>query len=322
MSDDSENDPTIRVGISSCLIGEQVRWDGSHTRDHYITDTLGSYVEWISVCPEEEAGMGVPREKMVLQGNPEDPRILGRESGEDWTEELKKHTRNRLEELREKQLHGFILKSNSPSCGKQDVTVQRDARHEASTAPGIFARELLSEMSLLPVVEDQQLQNPDQRESFIDGMYAYYRWNQLIQNDPDPGDLVEFHTSQKMNLLAHDQNIYRELGPIVGNLDKGTFQDTLNTYGEKFMNAMFQKTTRGNHVNVLTHLQGFLKDYLSREELQHLMNTIGQYRNGAVPLLVPITLLKYHFQNHPVDWIMKQSYLFPFPTEVHLQNHA
>lgn len=319
-----EADVTIRIGISSCLLGEEVRWNGGHTRDYFLTDTLGKYVEWVPVCPEEEVGMGVPRERVRLLGDPDDPRMIGRESGEDWTERMKSYANNRVEELQEENLHGYILKKGSPSCGMERVMVLDDDEEDpVGESPGIFAKELMSEMTRLPVEDDGRLHDAGLRENFIERVFAYYRWSKLMEQDPSPGDLVEFHTAHKMTLLAHSDQGLRELGQLVAKAGSvEDFEKLLDEYGTKFMGMMGQVVDRGGHTNVLQHLQGFLKEHLTDDERQELSEEITKYRNGLTPLIVPVTLLRHHFRKHPVDWVMKQTYLSPYPTELQLRNHV
>lgn len=317
-----EDDVTIRIGISSCLLGEEVRWNGGHTRDRFLTDTLGKYIDWVPVCPEEEVGMGVPRERVRLMGDPEDPDMIGRESGEDWTDRMKEYARNRVEELKEENLHGYILKKGSPSCGMERVMVL-DGEDPAGESPGLFAKQLMSEMTLLPVEDDGRLHDAGLRENFIERIFAYYRWRKLLEQDPTPGDLVAFHTAHKMTLMAHNQEGLRELGQMVAEAgDADDFEEVLDAYGARFMEIMGEVVDRGGHANVLSHLQGYLKEDLTDDERQELAEEIEKYRTGLTPLIVPVTLLRHYFRKYPEDWVKKQTYLSPYPTELQLRNHV
>jgi len=312
----------IRIGISSCLLGEEVRWNGGHTRDAYLTETLGEYFEWVPVCPEEEVGMGVPRERVRLVGEPDNPRMVGIESGEDWTERMTEYAQNRVEELQERNLHGYILKKGSPSCSYQTIHVLGDDGDPTGESRGLFARELLSRTSLLPVEDEGRLHDSDLRENFIERIFAFYRWRELTRNDPSPEDLVEFHTAHKITLMAHHPEKARELGRLVSDAGNGTFSDRLTQYGTSFMETMDVNATPGRHANAMNHLQGYLRDYLTDPDRQELTHEINKYREGITPLIVPVTLLCHHFRKHPVDWVMKQTYLAPYPEELSLRNHV
>ncbi len=320
--DDLSSDGTVRLGISSCLLGEEVRWNGGHTRDNFLTDTLGQYVEWVPVCPEEEVGMGVPRERVRLVGDPDEPRMVGIESGEDWTDRMLEYARNRLDELKDEHLHGYILKKGSPSCSFQTMHVLGEDGDPVGESRGLFARELLKEMALLPVEDEGRLHDPDLRENFIERVFAYKRWQDLLRSNPEPGDLVAFHTAHKMTLMAHHPDANRKLGQIVSDAGSGDLDQRLDDYGTKFMETMEIQTTRGRQANVLDHLQGYVSEHLTADEKQELVEEIDKYREGTTPLIVPVTLIKHHFRKHPVDWVMQQTYLSPYPEELSLRNHV
>ncbi len=317
-----EEEPVVRIGISSCLLGERVRWNGGHTRDRFLTDTLGEYVEWVPVCPEKEVGMGVPREQVRLLGDPEDPKLVGRESGEDWTERMQSYAEKRIDELRENNLHGYILKRGSPTCGMEKIKVLDDRQQPNGEGPGLFARKLMEKLSLLPVEDDGRLNDPVIRENFIERIFAFHRWRRLIDRNPESSDLIEFHTAHKMTLLAHHQEKYRELGRLISSVGNGTFEEIRDEYGRRFMETMAEHADRGGHANVLHHLQGYLKEKIPDDDRQELDREIRKYREGQVPLIVPVTLLKHHFRKNPMDWVMKQTYLNPYPAELQLRNHV
>lgn len=320
--DEDRSAGTIRIGISSCLLGEEVRWNGGHTRDNYLTETLGRYFDWIPVCPEEEVGMGVPRERVRLVGDPENPRMVGIKSGEDWTDRMQAYAEQRITELQQENLHGYILKKGSPSCSFQTQHVLGEDGDPVGESRGLFAKELLNRMSLLPVEDEGRLHDPDLRENFIERIFAYVRWHRMVEQDPSPGDLVAFHTAHKMTLMSHHPDANRELGQIVSEAGNGDLKEKLSRYGEKFMQTMEIQTTRGRHANVLDHLQGYVSENLTSDERQELSEEIDKYRRGVTPLIVPVTLLKHHFRKHPVDWVMKQTYLSPYPEELSLRNHV
>ncbi len=311
---------TVRIGISSCLLGEEVRWNGGHTRDNYLTDTLGRYFDWVPVCPEEEVGMGVPRERVRLVGDPDHPRMVGIRSGKDWTEQMNAYARNRVEQLQDKNLHGYILKKGSPSCSFQTIHVLGDDGDPVGESRGLFAQELIERMALLPIEDEGRLHDPDLRENFIERVFAYVRWKRLLEENPSPGDLVEFHTAHKITLLSHHPESNRKLGQIVANAGEENFDERLRHYGREFMETLQIQSTRGRHTNALEHLQGYVSDKILPIERQELSNEMDRYRRGIIPLIVPVTLLKHHFRRHPIDWVMKQTYLSPYPEELSLRN--
>lgn len=321
--EDTSQHPAIRVGISSCLLGENVRYNGGHTRDAMLLQWLGPFVEWVPVCPEVEVGMGTPRETVRLEGSPDGPRMIGSESGRDWTDTLENWARKKVEGLAEKSLHGYIFKRSSPSCGLYRVKIyNRDGLPEKK-GRGLYAVALTSKLSLLPVEEEGRLNDPGLRENFVERIFAYYRWSQLLANDPSPADLISFHTRYKLTLLSHSPSHYRQLGSLVGNLGKKSFTSVLDEYGEGLMGTLQIMASRERHGNVMHHLMGHLKAHLDGSQKQEVLDLIEDYRRGLIPRIVPLTLLRHHFRFQPVSrWIHDQVYLNPYPRELMLLNHV
>ena len=321
--------PVIRLGISACLLGERVRYDGGHKLDHFLVDILGQYVEWVPVCPEVEIGLPVPRESMRLVGAPEAPRLIALKSGTDYTDRMKAWAQERLEQLAAMDLCGFVLKKDSPSSGLFRVRVYNaDAGASghgmpSRTGTGVFPRELMNRLPLLPLEEEGRLNDMPLRENFIERVFAYYRWTELLRSDPTPGGLVRFHTAHKLTLMAHSPKHYQELGRLVaqaGTLPWGTL---IATYGAKFMEGLALLGTHRKHVNVLQHLMGYLKKDLSPDDKQELLALIEDYRSELLPLIVPLTLLQHHLRRYPVpEWVWQQVYLQPYPKELMLRNHV
>lgn len=312
--------PEIRVGISSCLLGMEVRFDGGHKHDTFITQVLGQFFQWVSVCPEMEMGLGTPRETLRLQGDVEDPILIAPKSGADHTDAMKRFNESRLKQLAEQNLHGYILKKNSPSCGMERVRVYGEEHQVKRSGKGLFARALMNAFPLLPVEEEGRLHDPLLRENFIGRVYSYYRLQQLIDDDPRPNDLVTFHRQHKLTLMAHNVERYRQLGKLVARAGVPLFAERLEEYGEQFMMALSYKATPRKHANVLYHVMGYFKKALDGEDRQELGEIIEQYRTGYVPLIVPVTLLKHHLRRHPVPWLEEQVYLNPYPAELKLRN--
>lgn len=316
-------EPTIRLGVSTCLLGEEVRYDGGHKLDQFLVNTLGRFVGWVPVCPEFEIGLGVPRESLRLVGDPESPHLVAPKSGQDHTERMQTWARKRLEQLAAVKLHGFIFKKNSPSSGLFRVRVYDNKGMPRRVGTGIFPREVMKRFPLLPLEEEGRLHDMRLRENFIERIFVHYRWTHLLEEDPTPGGLVRFHTAHKLTLMAHSPSHYQEMGRLVAQAGSLPWEELVETYGRLLMEGLKVLGTPGKHSNVLQHLMGFLKDVLSKEDKAELLGLIEDYRQGLVPLIVPLTLLKHHLNRHPVpDWVHRQVYLNPYPKELMLRNHV
>jgi uncharacterized protein YbgA (DUF1722 family)/uncharacterized protein YbbK (DUF523 family) len=315
-------DLPIRVGISSCLLGEEVRYDGGHQKDNYITGVLAGHFTWVAVCPELEVGMGVPREPIRLVGDPAAPRLLGVASGTDHTARMTEFARRRVAALRRQGLHGYILKRASPSCGLERVKVYGDGGPPARSGVGLFARALTEALPLLPVEEEGRLNDAHLRENFITRVFAYRRLAALRESAPRPAAVVDFHTAHKYLLLAHSPSAYAQLGRLVAEVPRAPHAGWLDRYGESFMRALAARATVRKHVNVLQHIVGFFKKQLGAAEKRELLGVIADYGAGLVPLVVPITLINHHVARFDVAYVRDQVYLRPHPKELMLRNHV
>lgn len=312
----------IRIGISRCLLGDAVRFDGGHKHDRFLTETLGHYFEWIPVCPEMEAGMGAPRESVRLVAYPEGLRMEGVRSKTDFTRPMKEYSLTKIKDLQNETLHGFILKKDSPSCGMERVRIYQASGNALKQGSGLFAAELLSRFPDLPVEEEGRLQDMRLRENFIERVFAFHRWSEFVKSKPRPADLVKFHTRHKLTLLSHDRASYQKMGQLVAGAGRGGFSGVLEDYGSMFMQALKHHATPKKHANVLYHLLGYLKKSLDAADKEEMIACIEAYRNEALPLIVPVTLLLHHFRRYPSDWVMAQTYLNPYPAELMLRNHV
>jgi len=320
---DDQRDCTIRLGVSTCLLGENVRYDGGHKLDRFLVNTLGQYVEWVPVCPEVEIGLSIPRESMRLVGEPEAPRLVTLKSGQDYTERMQTWARQRLEYLASVGLHGFIFKKDSPSSGLFRVKVYTEKGMPSKIGTGLFPREVMQRFPLLPLEEEGRLHDMHLRENFIDRIFAYYRWTHLLEENPTPGGLVQFHTAHKLTLMAHSPSHYQDMGRLVAQAGTLPWEELEERYGRSLMEGLQVMTSPGKHANVLQHLMGFLKDELTREDKAELLAYIEDYRNELVPLIVPLTLLNHHLKRHAVpEWVHQQVYLYPYPKELMLHNHV
>ena len=316
------NSPSIRLGISRCLLGDEVRYDGGHRRDDYLTDLLGRYVEWVPVCPEVEAGLGTPRDVMRLMGDPLHPRLVTIESGIDHTKALNKMSVRRIRELKQLDLSGYVFKKNSPSCGIEQVRIYNERGKQSGNGIGLFARSFMEQFPLTPVEDEGRLCDPTLRENFIERIFAYRRWQDFTQGRVTKQALVQFHTIHKYLLMAHSPQQYQALGRLVAQAHRQSPKTLASFYGPLFMKALAVKTTVSKQVNVLQHMQGYFKTRLSAQEKSELSNTIDEYRRELTPLLVPLTLIKHYAQVFEVDYLRDQVYLNPDPKELMLKHHV
>ncbi len=319
----NEEQVVIRLGVSACLMGEMVRFDGGHKKDRFLVQTLGQFVQWVPVCPEVEIGLGTPRESLRLEGDLASPRLVAPKSGSDHTEKMQLWARQRLVQLAALDLHGYVLKKSSPSCGLHRVRVYQENGIPINEGRGIFAHELVNELPLLPVEEEGRLHDPKLRENFVQRIFAYYRWTRMLMQDSSPASLVRFHTSYKLTLMAHSNRHYREMGRLVAEAGNQDWQAMTRNYGHMLMEGLKILSSPGKHTNVLQHLMGFLKDHLTSADKADLISVIEDYRRGYVPLVVPLTLIRHHLRRSPTpDWVHQQVYLNPYPKELALQNHV
>jgi uncharacterized protein YbgA (DUF1722 family)/uncharacterized protein YbbK (DUF523 family) len=312
----------IRVGISTCLLGEPVRFDGGHKLDQYVAGTLGRYVEWVPVCPEAEMGLGVPREALRLVGDPEAPRLVTVRSRVDHTDGMLAWARDRVERLRGLELDGYILKSKSPSCGMERVRIYTEAGMPSRSGPGLFARALMDALPLLVVEDEGRLNDPRLRESFVVRLFTHHRWRQLTRDRVRPADLVGFHARHKLLLMAHSEPHLRALGRLVARARTERPPELLRQYAKGLFAGLRVKATTCKHTNVLQHAAGYLRERLDRHDREEIHGTIADYHRGLVPLIVPLTLLRHHVGRLGLAYLRDQVYLDPHPKELMLLNHV
>jgi len=313
----------IRLGISTCLLGENVRYDGGHKLDRYLRDTLGACVEYVPVCPEVECGLGVPRESMHLEGDPRRPRLVTTRTGKDLTERMEAWARRRTAELEKENLCGFVFKSDSPSSGMERVKVYGGKGHQpVRTGVGLFARIFMERFPLLPVEEEGRLHDPLFRENFIERIFACQRWRALTATDRTPSGLVKFHSIHKLLLLSHSEKHYRAMGKLVARAGTLPAGDLFAGYETLLMEALRLKATPAKNTNVLQHMAGYFKKQLSPGERQELQEIISEYRRGEIPLIVPVTLIRHYVRKFDEPYLRDQAYLHPHPQERKLRNHA
>jgi uncharacterized protein YbgA (DUF1722 family)/uncharacterized protein YbbK (DUF523 family) len=321
----------IRIGISSCLLGQKVRFDGGHKRDSFLTETLGRYVEWVPVCPEVEVGMGTPREPVHLvrdlgptpaDGERVPLRMIAPRSGADWTDRMTSYARLRVAALAALDLSGYVLKRDSPSCGMERVKVHGTRAMPERSGTGLYAAALLAGLPTLPVEEEGRLSDPRLRENFVERIFAYRRLRTLFAARWTVGELVRFHTAHKLVLLAHQPTAYTALGRLVAGakgMDRGGLREQ---YERTFMAALSRIASPARHANVLQHIVGYFREALDGDSRVELLSLIEDHRNGLVPLIVPITLIRHHARRLRIAYLEEQVYLDPHPRELALRNHV
>jgi uncharacterized protein YbgA (DUF1722 family)/uncharacterized protein YbbK (DUF523 family) len=311
----------IAVGVSSCLLGEEVRYDGGHKRDSYVTGVLGQHFSWVPVCPEMDIGLGAPREALRLVGDARAPRMVGIRTGEDHTEAMNAYARRRVKALGASGLSGYILKRASPSCGMERVKVYTASGTPGGSGSGLFARALMEAFPLLPVEEEGRLADPVLRDNFVTRVFSYRRLAALRDSRPRARDVMAFHAAHKYLLLSHSPAHYARLGRLVAGVEPTPRAAWLEEYATGFMQALAARATTRKHVNVLQHIAGFFKDRLDGADRRELGELIEDFRRGLVPLIVPITLINHHVARLDVPYVADQIYLHPHPKELMLRNH-
>jgi uncharacterized protein YbgA (DUF1722 family)/uncharacterized protein YbbK (DUF523 family) len=313
----------VKIGVSSCLLGERVRWNGDHKKDRYVRDVLTKYFKYVPICPEMEVGMGVPRETVALYGSLEKSLMISKKTQTDWTKPMQHYTKDRINSLTHDNLCGFIFKSKSPSCGIARVPVyaefgSQSTRHGA----GMFAQAFMDKFPLIPTEDEGRLNDPRIRENFLVRVFCLHRFQRLLKEKFSLGAWVEFHTQHKFLLLSHSRKHYDTLGKLIADAKSIKRSELKNRYGEIFMEALTLKSTPKKNTDVLLHMMGFLKKILTKGEKEYILHTIEDFRKELVPLIVPITLIRHQVNKHNIEYLKGQVYLNPHPKELMLRNHV
>jgi uncharacterized protein YbgA (DUF1722 family)/uncharacterized protein YbbK (DUF523 family) len=315
-------DLPLRLGVSTCLLGENVRFDGGHARDRFVSDTLGQWFEYVPVCPEMEIGMGTPRPTVRLVDEDRGTRLVAPSTGEDFTERMLAFAEDKVAELSRLGLDGYILKKSSPSCGMERIRVYQDGMPARRNEAGLFAGRLMERWPTLPVEEEGRLNDPMLRENFIERVFGRNRWRGLVRRGLSRRRLVQFHTAHKLLLRAHNEAAYQRLGKLVGSAGTIPDRELFAAYEDEFQAALRTHATNKKHANVLYHALGYLKKALEPIEKRDILTAIEDYRQGLLPLVVPLTLLRYCIRRHSVEYLAGQLYFDPHPKELMLRNHA
>jgi uncharacterized protein YbgA (DUF1722 family)/uncharacterized protein YbbK (DUF523 family) len=315
----------IRIGVSSCLLGARVRFDGGHKRSDFLADTLGKFVEFVPVCPEVEIGLGVPREtlRLVRDGAiARTTRLVANQTGIDHTDAMNAYAKQRLRALGRQRLSGYVLKKDSPSCGMERVRVYGSSGMPTPDGSGLFAAALMRLYPTLPVEEEGRLHDPHLWDNFVERVFAYRRLRSFFSSRWRLDGLVRFHTAHKLAIMAHSPKAYGELGRFVGNAKLLARHEIVDRYERAFMEALKAIATTARHTNVLHHMLGYLGPHLDRDSHAELVALIDDYRRGLIPLVVPITLFRHYARIFDVAYLRGQVYLEPHPKELMLRNHV
>ena len=310
------------VAVSSCLLGQKVRYDGGHKHSRYLTGVLSEHFELVPVCPEAEVGMGTPRETVRLEGDVEAPRMVAPKSGADWTARMNAYARRRLRDADMQDLDGFVFKKKSPSCGLFRLGVVQDHGQAILTGRGLFAAVFTKANPLVPVEEEGRLGDARLRENFLERIFAYHRVKRVFAGRWRRGSIVDFHSREKYLLLSHSPRHYKELGRLVAAIAMHKPSEFKSKYVDLYMEALAVKATTRRHVNALMHIAGHLRGHVAPMERERVRAVIDDFASGLVPLVVPMTLLKHYVELNGIPYVSDQTYLSPHPKELMLRNHV
>ncbi len=311
----------IKLGISSCLLGNPVRYDGGHKLDTFLKDIVGKYVEFVPVCPEVEMGLPVPRESMHLVGYKENPRLITIKTKLDYTDRMIEYAKNKVKELKKEDLCGFVFKSKSPSSGYRNVKVYDENGTPHYTSAGLFAKVFMNENPLIPVEDEGRLKDDELRDNFFTRVFVYHNWMKLIKECLTKKSFIDFHTSNKLLLMAHSPKHYQALGRELSNLKDKKLSDFSKIYIKTIMEALKHRATRNKKVNVLFHIAGYFKKHLDSEEKKELIYLIEEYKKGHLPLIVPVTMINHYVRKFNIEYLKNQTFLNPHPLELKLKNY-
>jgi uncharacterized protein YbgA (DUF1722 family)/uncharacterized protein YbbK (DUF523 family) len=312
----------VKLGISACLLGETVRYDGGHKLERFLTDTLGQYVQYVPVCPEVECGLPIPREAMHLEGDPNSPRLVTIRTRQNMTDRMIRWALKRVVELEKEDLCGFIFKSDSPSSGMERVKVYKEKGMPVKKGVGVFARIFMEHFPLLPVEEEGRLHDPSLRENFIERIFTLRRWREALIKKESRGIVVDFHTKHKLLILSHSPKHYQAMGKLVARAKELSLREFYQQYQTLLMASLYLKSSPKKNANVLQHMMGYFREQLSADEKRELLEVIEAYRKGYTPLIVPITLIQHYVRKYDQPYLKEQIYLNPHPLELQLRNHV
>lgn len=309
----------IKIGVSACVVGEKVRFDSYHKINNFLVKDFSEYVKFVPVCPEVGIGMPVPRPVIRLISEEERVALVeSKNQDKVYTQQMLDYSENKVEDLISEDLCGYVVCAKSPTCGMERVKVYK--KHSASKeGVGLYTKVLMEKMPWLPVEEDGRLHDPFLKENFISRIYALKDFYDSMDGKPTPRKIVEFHSRYKLTLMAHHPASYRSLGRLVANIKNYDAETFYLEYRTAFMNALKHRASRKNNTNVLMHLQGYFKRDLDKGQKKELADTIHDYRQGLLPLLAPLTLIKHYLSTFPDAYLQQQKFLDPYPQELRLR---
>jgi len=312
----------IPVGVSSCVLGNPVRYDGGNKHDKFVSQILSDYFTYQPICPEMAIGMGTPRPTIRLQQ--QNGRIRLRQSTQeaealDVTEKMQAFAEQTMATL--DSLCGYIVCAKSTSCGMERVPIYAEnGQHVESKGSGLFTYHLMKTLPWLPVEESGRLHDTRLRENFINRVFALNDFNRSVLQSPSKQKLVQFHSRYKYLLMASSPRGLKDLGKLVANLNQSPIERFVLTYRQHFMSLLKQIATPRKHANVLMHLQGYFKRYLSREQKKRLAEIIHDYRQGLIPLPAVLTLLEHYQASYEDPYLAIQTYFSPAPKALALRH--
>ncbi len=310
--------------MSSCLLGEEVRFDGGHKRDGFVVDQLGRWVDWVSVCPEVDIGLGIPRPtiRLVEATDAGGVCLLTPSTGADVTGKMQRYAATRVKTLQKLDLDGYVLKKNSPSCGMTRLPVYRHGNLLHRRGVGLFARALIDACPGLPIEEDGRLNEPRRRETFIARVFCRNRWRRLVRRGLRRRRLVEFHAAHTLLIRAHNTAGCARLGRLVTRAGRMDDRSLFARYEQGLQTSLRTPATRKKHVNILQHAMGYLTPALAPRETQEIWTAIDGFRRGMLPLVEPTTLMRVNIVRHGIEYLAGQLYFDPYPTELMLRHHV
>ena len=306
----------VRIGISACLLGQPVRYDGGHKRDAFLTETLARFVTFVPVCPEVEIGLGTPRETLRLVRAPRGMRLLEPRTGRDRTDAMRAYAAAKVRALARLDLSGYILKKDSPSCGMRGVRTIYQRGVPAAAGRGLFAEALLAGYANLPVEEEGGLSDPLRRASFLERVYAYRRLRGLFARRWRLADLGRFHAAGEFQVLAHDAAAYERLGRLVARAGALPRAEVAHRYGAGYLAALAKPATRRRHASVLRRITRHVRDALGPGGNQELEAAIEDFRSESGSLSATLALLRRHVRAHGIASLAGQFYLEPYPIDL------
>lgn len=309
----------LTLGVSQCLLGDGVRYDGGHKANSFVLNLLAPHFNLVGVCPEVESGMGVPREAVQLRADDESLRMVGTESGTDYTHSINSFSIRRVEELSEAGLCGYIFKSNSPSCGLEAPVAAEGAAPGHATGPGLFAGAVLRAFPDLPVAQEGALGDTRTREGFVEQVFAYSRLVLFFSRERSVGQLAMAHAQAKLQLDAHRPGAHAEIQQLFRRASEMTYAQLCDEYRTLFMAELSEPATVNQHFDVLKGIFAGMKAGLGPAVAKELARTLQDYRLGTVPLSVPLTLLRHYARVGDDPMLNGQTYLDPEPRELLLR---